>query len=249
MKKTGRIFVAILTLAVVGGVVYYFYNHQKLKPGNSALDEDKIIYPETQTPKPDEEIIKNWQSYSDSSKIFSLKYPDTLQLNALSKSQAGKYLNVAVEKISDLGTGAGIAEQTKEALENGKLGPEVAGAIKNSQRITDLDNGRVTSEQYLVAATDNCQVSIFRELIFFWGESQVKITDLLVEPENLLSDEFLNFDSACNKKIWADTAAFYKKSPPTNSPAKFRTGTVTLTRSSNQSRFYKNSCTSFVGAF
>jgi len=211
MKNLGKVFVAILVLAVVGGSVYYFYNRQKSKSENSTSGEDKIIYPEAQTPKPNEEIIKNWQSYSDPSGIFSLKYPDSLQLNASSKSQAGKYLNIAVGKISDLGAGAGIAERTKEALENGKLGPEIQSAIKNSEKITNLDNGKVTSEQYLVATTDNCQVSIFRELIFFWGESQVKITDLLLEPGNLLPDEFLKFDTACNKKIWGDTTALYKK--------------------------------------
>ena len=208
MNKFWKIFIICFFLFAISAIlVYYFYFYKKPAAQNiSKTEELAAKYPEAVTPKPDENKVRNWKIYSDPSGIFSLKYPDEITVNG-AKDGSVQFLT-EIKKLAELGTAGKNAESNKEQLDRGKTGILPTGGVAASNKVVSLDNGKVFSMSYLLTNSgDKCQPKLVRELVFYYGESQVKISyDIL----NIESSEYLTTNKNCPTKVWADESALYK---------------------------------------
>jgi hypothetical protein len=211
MSKFWKIFIAVFVLLVLAVGIYYFFNYKKTEIAPLTTSEDlSTKYPAAATPLPDENTVRNWKIYSDPSNIFSLKYPDNIIVNG--SREGAIQFQIEVKKISDLVADSKTAESNKELLDKGSVGNLPSDALDVSKKVISLDNGKVFSMGYLFMYSGNsCSIALKRELVFYYGENQIKISYDIVDLTKNLSEDYLATDKDCQTKIWKDETGFFKQ--------------------------------------
>ncbi len=197
-KKAFTLPMVILLILVValfvGATVFLLTKKAKSPPLSTPLSPTSANPTATPMPSPVE-----WKTYTNSQAGFSLKYPDSVLLNAETKGASQSVLLINVEKLSsipeDLPQRMGRTDALKEKDRLAK------GEGENIVKLGSL-NGRAAMT---LAQFEICSVILTRSLTFFPGEYRVTI--LLVGVKNAIMTSmpyFFTVDNAnCGtERIW-----------------------------------------------
>lgn len=202
MSQTQRglsviILVVIITVLVLAGAIYYF---QTQKPSSSPLPQIHIN--KTEVPQSSNSDLSGWKIYTNIEAGFTLKYPDSVLLNADTKGATQSVLFIQADKLTSipedlpLNMGRGAAVALKDNIAKGQGDNLVSIGSVHGQTTTTL------------AQFEVCSVLFSRSLTFFPGDYRVRVT--LAGPKSAImtsmSDFFTTDKANCgDQSIWNQT--------------------------------------------